>query len=156
MYLAYGTFTGSLLPTFTIIGFIFLGCCILAYYLIKKDKSMIPKSEEQMIPESGLTFDELRQKIFDRSIEAYANITGRKDLSYYGNALAGEVGEACNLIKKMERGDPIPASELGKELADIVVYADIIAAKNGLSLGQCVRNKFNEVSDRIGSNVKFK
>ncbi len=116
---------------------------------------MIPKSKEPMIPKSGLTFDELRQKVFDRSIEAYANIMGTKDLSYFGNAIAGEVGEACNIIKKMERGDTIPASELGKELADIVVYADIIAAKNGLSLGTCVRNKFNEVSDRIGSDVKF-
>ena len=116
---------------------------------------MISKTEEKMIPESGLTFDELRQKVYERSIEAYANITGKKDLSYFGNAIAGEVGEACNIIKKMERGDTIPVSDLGKELADIVVYADIIAAKNGLSLGQCVRNKFNEVSDRIGSNVKF-
>ena len=55
----------------------------------------------------------------------------------------------------MHRGDNIPASELGKELADIIMYVDLIAAKAGLSLSQCVIDKFNEVSDRIGSDVKF-
>lgn len=115
-----------------------------------------------MISESGLTFNELRQKSTKRSQESYDDILSNASLSYYGNALAGEVGEACNLIKKVERAklvgkfnDTIPASEIGKELADIIIYADLIATKLGLSLGQCVINKFNEVSDRIGSDVKF-
>jgi len=110
-----------------------------------------------------LTFDELRQKNIERNQESYDDALHNASLSYFGNALAGEVGETCNLIKKVERAklvgkfnDTIPASEIGKELADVVIYADLIATKLGSSLGQCVRNKFNEVSDRIGSNVKFK
>ena len=116
------------------------------------EKRMISKSIQE---KTILCFGELRRKNLDRNAEVYDDSLSKKSLSYFGNALAGEVGEACNFIKKIERGDPIPASELGKELADIVIYADLIASKLGLSLGQCVVNKFNEVSDRVGSNVNI-
>lgn len=73
----------------------------------------------------------------------------------WATALAGECGEACNLIKKMRRGQDIDIKEIGKELADVVAYADLLAQRLGLSLGELVRNKFNEVSDRVGSLVKL-
>ena len=63
-------------------------------------------------------------------------------------AMAGECGEACNLIKKLRRGDSVRVENIGKELADIVIYADLLAARLGLSLETCVRDKFNEVSHR--------
>jgi NTP pyrophosphatase (non-canonical NTP hydrolase) len=71
------------------------------------------------------------------------------------NALAGETGELCNLVKKIRRGDVIDAKELGKELADIVIYADLLASQMGLDLSECVQQKFNEVSDRVGSQIKL-
>lgn len=71
------------------------------------------------------------------------------------NALAGEVGEACNITKKMGRGDypdqfamADAVRELAKELADVVIYADLCAARLGIDLGEAVRDKFNEVSRR--------
>lgn len=70
-------------------------------------------------------------------------------------ALAGETGEACNLIKKLHRGEDINIEEIGKELADVVIYADLLATRLGLNLGDCVKEKFNEVSDRVGSNIKL-
>ncbi|MBA9077608.1 MazG nucleotide pyrophosphohydrolase domain-containing protein [Rufibacter quisquiliarum] len=75
-------------------------------------------------------------------------------LADWSNAIAGETGEMCNLIKKIRRGDSIDVKDVGKELADIVIYADLLADQLGLDLGECVRQKFNEVSDRIGSNIK--
>ncbi|MGV3539693.1 MAG: hypothetical protein ACO1OQ_07780 [Rufibacter sp.] len=76
-------------------------------------------------------------------------------LADWSNAIAGETGEMCNLIKKIRRGDGIDVQEVGKELADIVIYADLLADQLGLDLGECVRQKFNEVSDRIGSGIKL-
>jgi NTP pyrophosphatase (non-canonical NTP hydrolase) len=70
-------------------------------------------------------------------------------------AMAGETGEACNLIKKRRSGEKISASEVGKELADMVIYADLLATKLGLSLGQCVQLKFNEVSKRKESYLRL-
>lgn len=55
--------------------------------------------------------------------------------SYWGNALAGETGELCNIIKKMERDNKqLNAddkkeliSKMGLELADIFIYCELIA-----------------------------
>lgn len=107
-----------------------------------------------MFDNLGLTFEELRQKNLERDRESFKHID-TWSLPDFGNALAGEVGEACNLIKKQHRGDSIPRSEIAKELADVVIYADLIAAKLGISLGVCIEQKFNEVSERIGSEVRL-
>jgi NTP pyrophosphatase (non-canonical NTP hydrolase) len=76
-------------------------------------------------------------------------------LADWSNAIAGETGEMCNLIKKIRRGDDIDPKEVGKELADIVIYADILASVLGLNLADCITQKFNEVSDRVKSEVKI-
>jgi NTP pyrophosphatase (non-canonical NTP hydrolase) len=80
-------------------------------------------------------------------------------------AMAGECGEACNIVKKLRRietghGATTHAGEkheetellpkLADELADVVIYTDLLAARYGLDLGEAVRNKFNEVSDKRG------
>lgn len=77
-------------------------------------------------------------------------------------ALAGEVGEMCNIVKKLTRGDYETEQQIaeakkaiGKELADIVIYAELVAQRFGLTLGNEVVEKFNEVSERIGSKVKL-
>lgn len=99
------------------------------------------------------TFDQLRQ----------ANVARYKDYTCddwtptdWGCCLAGEVGELCNLLKKLKLGKPIDRTEIAKEIADAVIYADILAEKLGFDLGQVVRDKFNEVSTRVGSDVFLK
>ena len=77
-------------------------------------------------------------------------------LSQWANAVCGELGEAANLIKKIERGDftlDEAREELGKELADVLTYLDLLALRAGIDLGAAYRAKFNEVSDRVGSRV---
>jgi len=77
------------------------------------------------------------------------------DLSYRGNELAGEVGEACNLIKKLERerlgirGSRASVGELAKELADVVICVDLIAMMMGIDLDEAVMLKFNETSEKV-------
>ena len=45
--------------------------------------------------------------------------------------------------------------QIGKELADIVTYAAVIADMLALDLGECVRKKFNERSEEIGSERRL-
>lgn len=73
------------------------------------------------------------------------------------NALAGEVGEACNLTKKRLRGDqPCPTDDdVMDELADVVIYAALCASKVGGDLGEAVRRKFNQVSEKRGSAIRL-
>ena len=79
------------------------------------------------------------------------NNTKHWDLPRWGNALAGEVGEACNIIKKIDRdGDPdgITTAMLGGELCDILSYLCMLATKAGVDLQSSAGIKFNEVTKR--------
>lgn len=79
-------------------------------------------------------------------------------LSQWSNAVCGELGEAANLIKKIERGDMTldeARVELGKELADVQVYLDLLAHRAGVDLGAATVAKWNEVSERIGIALRM-
>jgi NTP pyrophosphatase (non-canonical NTP hydrolase) len=119
--------------------------------------------------------NELKKVNEKRSLDGFKMKLSDWSLSQWSNAIAGEVGELCNIIKKVERGDfhkkPENASaileynnayaaaeyrkEIGKEAADIVVYLDLLCSREGIDLGAEIVKKFNEVSDRIKSNIKI-
>lgn len=98
------------------------------------------------------TFSETNQRRNETSFEA-CHLTW--SVNDWMTAIAGEVGEAANIAKKMRRGDPPPDAEaqLAKELADVVLYCDLLMTKLGRDLGTEVVAKFNEVSRRIGSGI---
>ena len=62
------------------------------------------------------------------------------DLAFWGVELAGEVGEACNIIKKIERerlgmrGSRATVQDLTDELADIIICVDLIACHINMTL----------------------
>lgn len=101
-----------------------------------------------------LTFETLSHAIDQRSAQCFA-VSLNWTLAQWTNALAGEVGEACNWVKKMDRGDKVNPREIGKELADVVIYAHLAAKSLGLRLEDLVVQKFNEVSDRVKSTIKL-
>ncbi len=118
----------------------------------------------------GLTFRTLREANQER-LPRFRNAKGElshpmKDghcdnwsLTDWCTALTGEVGEAANIIKKIRRGDftlDEGRKELGKELADIQCYLDILAAAADIDLGAVTIHKFNEVSNRIGCPIKIR
>lgn len=78
------------------------------------------------------------------------------DASYRGNELAGETGEACNVIKKLERerlgirGSRATIDQLADELADVICCASLIALHYGIDLDAATVRKFNAVSERMG------
>ena len=79
-------------------------------------------------------------------------------LSGWSNAVLGELGEAANIIKKVERGDlslDEARGALAKELADAVTYLDILAFRSGIDLGDAVLGKWNEISRRVGSSLRL-
>ncbi len=81
--------------------------------------------------------------------------------SYRGNELAGEVGEACNIIKKLERerfgirGSRATAEELADELADVVICVDLIAMHYGIDLEAAIARKFNATSEKVGLETRL-
>jgi NTP pyrophosphatase (non-canonical NTP hydrolase) len=82
-------------------------------------------------------------------------------LSFRGNELAGEVGEACNLIKKLDRerlgiaGSRASEAELTEELADVIICVDLLAMEFGIDLEAAVKNKFNATSEKVGLETRI-
>lgn len=115
-----------------------------------------------------LTFDTFSAANRRRCGESFYPI-GSRPLSYWADAVVEEVGEVCRGIKRMydrryaagmepDRGDEITEEErvyLAKEIADVVQYLDLLAARANIPFGEAVRAKFNEVSDRAGSSIKL-
>lgn len=75
-------------------------------------------------------------------------------------ALVGEVGEAANVVKKLNRyrdgvpGNKLSADELRdqlrKELGDVFVYLDLMAQSLGFNIADAATDVFNEKSKDIG------
>jgi len=109
----------------------------------------------------SLTFDELRLQNFTRRNRWHNPETEPWTGADWSNAMGGESGEAQNVVKKLRRhethtspqGDPSMSEllvALARELADVVTYADLLAAYYGINLGSAVAEKFNLVSERQG------
>lgn len=114
-----------------------------------------------------LTFDELRAVNVARCEEVFHKLDRWNALEWAG-AMCGEAGEAANLCKKLKRldeADKVKDSVMERvrllhealiEVADVVIYADLLAAHLAQklealqapapSLGRVVQVKFNRVS----------
>ncbi len=109
----------------------------------------------------GLRFSALRAANFAR-LRRFKNAQGqpahsKPDGSDWSDAqwlqaVVGELGEYANLKKKEERGDfvnkPVGTITplLADELADAIIYLDILAFRLGIDLGDAVQTKFNRKS----------
>lgn len=86
---------------------------------------------------------------------------GHISLSYRGNELAGEVGEACNIIKKLERerlgirGSRSSVADLAEELADVLICVDLVAMSLGIDLREALQKKFNATSSKNRLKTKL-
>src|SRR5262245_56349155 len=102
----------------------------------------------------SLNFEQLRRANVKRCTESFHPLSAWTVLEWAG-AMCGEAGEAANVAKKCRRlattrhacrEDEKDAraleKQLGEELADLVIYADLLAASIGLDLGEAIKAKF--------------
>lgn len=80
-------------------------------------------------------------------------------ISDWSNAMGGECGEAQNVVKKIRRLDTgtrgraaeadraALVEKLADEIADTILYADLLAAKEGIDLSAAIVRKFNATSE---------
>jgi NTP pyrophosphatase (non-canonical NTP hydrolase) len=82
-------------------------------------------------------------------------------LLYRAVELAGECGELCNVVKKLERarlgvvGSTATQEQLKAELADVAIALDLVATAAGVDLAEAVRAKFNLTSQQLGLKTKI-
>jgi NTP pyrophosphatase (non-canonical NTP hydrolase) len=104
---------------------------------------------------ADLTFQQLAHANRRRCENGFRRAVEDWSPSDWATALAAEVGEACNLIQKLRRGEEVDLEAVADELADAVMNADLLCQRLGLDLGTAVRRKFNEISRRVGSDVEL-
>lgn len=103
---------------------------------------------------SKMDLQELRNANLKRHVEWAKGVD--VPLSFRGLELAGEAGEVCNELKKIERtrlgmvGGKIGTDALMEELADVLVCVDLIAMDLGIDLSEALRAKFNKTSEKYG------
>lgn len=112
-----------------------------------------------------LTFEELRTKNALRCECGFRHKLTDWSPSQWTNAINGEVGELCSLVKdKFDRGEdmlalrgrPMPTiTQISDEIADVLIYLDLLAASLKISLDEAVRSKFNRTSEKIGSPIRL-
>lgn len=112
-----------------------------------------------------LTFGQFSQANRDRceSMQGFKHPLNGWTLSDWLTATAGELGEAANVIKKLNRyRDGIPGNkqseqalrdQLRKELGDAFVYLDLLAQAADISIADAAVEVFNAKSVEIGYPV---
>lgn len=106
------------------------------------------------------TFTNLRDANIARDKE-WNTGAERLSLTFRATELAGEVGEACNVVKKLERerlgiaGSRDTIEHLAEELADILICTDLLAMDAGIDLQAAVAAKFNATSEKVGLRTKL-
>ena len=77
----------------------------------------------------------------------------------------GELGDAANIAKTLNRvRDGIPGNKQAPdelkaafktEIADVLIYLDLLAQSQGFLLEDAVRETFNKKSGEIGCDIKL-
>ena len=78
-------------------------------------------------------------------------------------ACIGELGEVAHVVKRMSRqrdnlaqveySDEKLKSMLAEEIADTIIYLDMLAHSQEINLGEAIKKKFNQKSEEIGSGI---
>jgi NTP pyrophosphatase (non-canonical NTP hydrolase) len=105
------------------------------------------------------TFSQINRERCE-SPRGFNHALGSWSLSDWATALSGEVGEMCNIIKKLNRvRDGIPGNKetpdqlrlkLKHEIADVYTYLDLLTQAAGIDLSEAVWEKFDAKSQEIG------
>lgn len=122
------------------------------------------QEETAQLKRSNLTFGRLASVNLTRCNRWHPDGITVWSVTDWATATAGELGEACNAIKKLRRiqdgvanisepgrqlSEQLEAVEaIGAELADTVIYLDLLAQRLGIDLGAAVVAKFNKTSEK--------
>lgn len=114
-----------------------------------------------------MTFTELRDANLSRCAKWHPGGLNEWSLSDWFTATMGELGEAANIGKKLNRlrdgmaGNKPGENEaylrgaLADEIADVAIYLDILAASEGINLARAIASKFNRTSEKVGFSERL-
>jgi NTP pyrophosphatase (non-canonical NTP hydrolase) len=104
-------------------------------------------------------FEKFSQVNAERARQWHPGGLNEWSIADWAVAMAGEAGEVCNVVKKYNRvrdslqsnnPKPFDWQQLADEIGDTFCYLDLLATRCGMTLEECVRTKFNKISEREG------
>lgn len=112
--------------------------------------------------------DRLRFANVRRSEESFGHLIKDWNVLEWAGAMGGEAGEALNMAKKIRRGDydlhehvtikgirQTAAEHLADEVADMIIYADLLLARIGIDMEVAIAHKFDRTSYERGSSIRL-
>lgn len=118
------------------------------------------------IVREGLTFSALGEANLLRAQKWHRGGLEEWSIADWATAMAGEAGEICNAVKKLRRIEDEIANiseperqlstrqealeKIGEEIADTLIYLDLLAQRCGVNLSEAVIEKYNSVSVKYG------
>jgi NTP pyrophosphatase (non-canonical NTP hydrolase) len=94
-----------------------------------------------MVERREKTISELEKQCLEDSQKWFGDSQASRDIPHHALALAGEVGEFCNIVKKVERGSldfnsAAVKHDLAMELTDVFVYTLNLAGMLSIDLAK--------------------
>lgn len=107
-----------------------------------------------MTKQSNFTLHEFSNLNSDRNKSVFTECA---DFTPNDFALAatGPVGYIGHLLSKRERGDDITNGEIFEEIADALIYLDLLCTSLNGDLAVVLARKFNQTSKKVGCNHKL-
>jgi NTP pyrophosphatase (non-canonical NTP hydrolase) len=130
--------------------------------LVRRVRELEAERDRLATPGSGFDLDAFSAENRARceSPTGFNHALSSWSLSDWMTATLGELGEAANVAKKLNRvrdgirGNSETEGELrqklGSEIADAFIYLDLMAQSQGLRLSEIVRRTFDAKSQQIG------
>lgn len=127
---------------------------------LARNDAEIAKIRGERDASASLDFATLRAANLSRCARWHPRGLKEWSLSDWFTATMGELGEAANVAKKLNRerdgiaGNTVSEEELradlSDEIADVAIYLDILAASEGIDLAKAIARKFNKTSEKVG------
>jgi NTP pyrophosphatase (non-canonical NTP hydrolase) len=100
------------------------------------------------------TLEELAKQCVEDSEKYFGDSAVVYSIPHHALAMAGEVGEFCNLVKKVERGSldirtPAVRYDMAMELTDVFIYLLNLAGLLQIDLGKTYQMKRAENNKRF-------
>lgn len=125
----------------------------------KDVNSAVRELHEAFSAEPKVRFS-IRNRVRCEAVNGFNHKLNSWSLSDWMTATAGELGEAANIIKKLNRvRDGVPGNRentadlkemLAEELADVFIYLDLLTQAAGFELEKIRDDKFAKTSKKIG------
>jgi hypothetical protein len=95
---------------------------------------------------------EFSQRNWDRNVTVFTECNDWTPQDY-ALAAVGPVGYIGLLFAKRNRGETVNDGEIFEEIADAVIYLDLLCTNIGGDLSVVLRRKFNATSKAVGGNI---